>query len=71
MEHSIEDDRGETLLRFTTGVDTRTAYAVLDTLERSGAINRSYLELERKYSDMRVMLDRTITELNEVKAKIQ
>lgn len=71
MEHLIEDDRGEPLLRFTTGVDTRTAYAVLDTLERSGAINRSYLELARKYSDMSVMLDRTITELNEVKAKIQ
>lgn len=71
MEHLIEDDRGEPLLRFTARVDTRTAYAALDTLERSGAINRSYLELARKYSDMSVMLDRTITELNEVKAKIQ
>ena len=71
MEHSIEDDRGETLLHFTTRVDTRTAYAVLDTLERSGSINRRYLELSKQYSDMKVMLDTVITELNEVKAKIQ
>jgi hypothetical protein len=71
MEHTIEDNRGETLMSFTPKVDTRTAYAVLDTLERSGAINRSYLELSKQYSDMRVMLDTVITELNEVKAKIQ
>jgi len=69
IEHTIENDKGVTLLSFTKEVDTRQAYAVLDTLERHTAVQHAYLDLSRKYSNLQVQVDHLTQELTELKAR--
>lgn len=71
VEHTIESDKGETLLSFTKLVDTRTAYAVLDNLESSLRLKASYLAFKREHSYLRAMVDQLKSELETLKATVK
>lgn len=71
VEHTIESDKGETLLSFTKLVDTRTAYAVLDNLESSLRLRNAYLDFKRENSDLRVRVDQLESELETLKATVK
>lgn len=71
VEHTIESDKGETLLSFTKLVDTRTAYAVLDNLESSLRLKNAYLAFKREHSYLRARVDQLKSELETLKATVK